>query len=70
MPDDEAETFELYLHHVYNNEFACILASLPAAEVLRCERYNLAKLYVLCEKLQYTTEALVTSIYKVRADGQ
>ena len=75
LPEDDVGTFELYLHYIYNNEFACI-SNGPDYQYGRTERGDLARLYVLCEKLQdsrsknYIVQALSDSIYKVHSDNR
>lgn len=74
LPEDNVRTFELYLHFIYNNEFACI-SNPPDDQYGRTERGALARLYVLCEKLQdprsknFIVKALSDSIYKVLSDN-
>ena len=70
LPNDDTETFELYLHFIYN-EFACSSESAYTYQ----ERKSLTELYVLCEKLQdisaknCVVQALVAIIYKTRENG-
>jgi hypothetical protein len=72
LPEDDVRTFELYLHYIYNNEFAC---NPSENEYGKKERVALARLYVLCEKLQdprsknCIIRALSDSIYKIRSNG-
>jgi hypothetical protein len=74
LPEDDVRTFDLYLHYIYNNEFACISNSVND-QYGSTERDALARLYVLCEKLQDSRsknciiQALSDSIYKIRPDG-
>jgi len=72
LPEDDARTFELYLHYIYNNEFACN----PSEDQYgKKELGALARLYVLCEKLQdpisknCIIKALSDSIYTIRSHG-
>lgn len=75
LPEDDFRTFELYLHYIYNNEFACISNS-PDNRYGKIERCALARLYVMCEKLQETraknsiVKALSASIYTVRYENR
>jgi hypothetical protein len=72
LPEDDVRTFELYLHYIYNKEFAC---NPSENEYGKKERVALARLYVLCEKLQdprsknCIIRALSDSIYKIRSNG-
>lgn len=74
LPEDDVRTFELYLHYIYNNEFACT-STTPDNQRGRTERNALARLYVLCEKLQDSRsknciiKALSDSVYKIRIGG-
>lgn len=74
LPEDDVRTFDLYLHYIYNNEFACI-SNPPDNQHGRTERGTLARLYVLCEKLQdlrsknCIIKALSDSVYKIRTGG-
>ncbi|KAF3053471.1 hypothetical protein E8E11_009436 [Didymella keratinophila] len=52
IPDNDIEVFELYLHLVYHNELACTPDPPSDTETGEEERLSLARLYVLCEKLQ------------------
>lgn len=76
MPDDEIDTFELYLHMVYYNEIACIAEPTSGKDIGNFEHVCLARLYVLCEKLQdvkaknCVVQALMDSIYKKRTDNK
>lgn len=74
LPEDNVKTFGLYLHYIYNNEFACI--SNPSDnQYSKTERVTLAQLYVLCEKLQdpksknCIIKASSDSICKIRSNG-
>jgi hypothetical protein len=72
LPEDDVRTFELYLHYIYNNEFAC---NPSEDEYGKKERGALARLYVLCKKLQdprsknCIIKALSDSIYKIRSNS-
>jgi hypothetical protein len=74
LSEDNVRTFDLYLHYIYNNEFACISNSVDD-QYGNTERDALARLYVLCEKLQdprsknCIIKALSDSIYKIRSSG-
>lgn len=76
MPDEEIGTFERYLHLVYYNETACITEPTNGKDIGNVERACLARLYVLCEKLQdvkaknCVVQALMDSIYKKRTDNK
>lgn len=54
LPEDDPDTFELYLHLVYIDEIACGPDTLDEEDLCSVQRVALAKLYVLCEKLQDT----------------
>ncbi|KAH3941401.1 hypothetical protein HBH53_201020 [Parastagonospora nodorum] len=54
LPEDDPQTFENYVHHLYTNTLAVKPSPVPDQYVGREEKIELAKLYVFAEKIQDT----------------
>ncbi|KAG9204588.1 hypothetical protein G6514_000372 [Epicoccum nigrum] len=73
LPEDDVRAFDLYIHYIYNNEFACSPSDDQYGEE---ERGTFARVYLLCEKLQDSRsknciiKALSDSIYQIRSNGR
>mgnify|MGYP004501698255 CR=1 FL=1 len=52
LPDDDPETFELYLHHIYTGNLAVLPDGIAEDRTDESERLALAKIYVFAEKVQ------------------
>jgi hypothetical protein len=75
LPEDEGDTFELYLSCVFGQKLAVEPDPVPAGYGGLAERFSLAKLYVFSEKVQDVRtkntclKAFVEIVWKVRDDG-
>ncbi|KAH3959582.1 hypothetical protein HBI56_199440 [Parastagonospora nodorum] len=54
LPEDDPQTFENYVHHLYTNTLAVKPSPVPDQYVGREEKIEPAKLYVFAEKIQDT----------------
>jgi hypothetical protein len=54
LPEDDSDTFKCYVHLLYTNTLSVIPDPLPPNYQVFQEQQDLAKLYVLVEKLQDT----------------